>query len=153
MKNFTWLTLLVGLPRSGKSTWINARAGDTELVVSNDWIRENILGGSYASSANPVVWTLVDATLRIALSQGISVILDGVGLTKATRKFYTDIARQYEANVKIVVVDTPLASCLERNRTTAHKLPEEKLIEMSKQFELPTADEYDEVEFYHGYEV
>ena len=148
----TWLTLLVGIPRSGKSTWIKENARDADLVVSNDWIRENILGGSYASSANPIVWTLVDATLRIALSQGMNVILDGVGLTKATRKFYIDIAKQYGARTRMVLVDTPLSICLERNRTAeAHKLPEEKLIEMSKHFEQPEGQEYDDLVVYKGY--
>jgi len=144
------LTILVGLPRSGKSTWIEKNKGNS-IVVSNDWIRENILGGSYASTANAIVWTLGEAAMRMVLSQDKDVIFDAVNHTKEVRKFYVDIARKYDAKIKMVVFMTPLGICLVRNEIpSSHKLPNKALIDMHDVFSVPDEDEYDEVEFCGG---
>jgi predicted kinase len=145
------LTIIVGLPRSGKSTWIGKNKGDA-IVLSHDWVREHILGVSYAKSANAIVWTIADATLRILLGQDKNVILDGVNNTRSTRKFYIDIAKEYGAKVKMLVITTPLSVCLARNRMSdTHKLPDEALIHMDKTLELPQEGEYDEIEYYEGF--
>lgn len=139
------LTIMCGLPRSGKSTWIENNK-DNKVVVSNDWIRENILGTTYSDKANAIVWSIADATLRIILSQGTDVIYDGIHLTKSVRKFHIDLARQCGAKVKIVVLKTPLEVCLERNKKNK-KLPDAALEKMAKMYEYPDSTEYDEIEF------
>ena len=136
--------LMVGLPRSGKSTWIKDNA-QNEIVVSNDWIREEILGTHYSKNANAIIWTIADAALRIVLGQGKDAIYDGVNLTKETRKFYIDLARQYGAKIKIVLVLTPLEICIERNKV-GQKLPIEVLEKMAGSFERPEREEYDEID-------
>jgi predicted kinase len=116
--------------------------------VSPDWIRENILGESYsyAESANAIVWTLIDAAVRIVLSQGKDVILDGVNLTKSTRKFYVAIARQYGAWVKMVFFSTLCSECVRRNSLAkTHKLPKQKLLAMANSLEVPFDNECDEL--------
>lgn len=139
---------MVGLPRSGKSTWIEKNKGDS-IVVSHDWIRENILGTHYSSAANAVIWSLADAALRIILSQDKNVILDGLNHTVFVRKFFIDIAKQYSTKVKMVVVNTPLNVCLARNKMAAsRKLPDEVLVSISKDLELPTEKEADIIEYY-----
>lgn len=140
------LTILIGLPRSGKSTWAKQNAGDA-VIISSDWIRENILGESYsyADSANAIVWTIMDAAVRIVLGQGKAVVLDGVNLTKATRSYYVSIARKLGAKITMVVLYTPIEECLRRNADpSTKKLPDEKIVAMAKTIEWPDKDEYDE---------
>jgi predicted kinase len=142
-----WLTIMVGLPRSGKSVWVKEHKGDA-VVVSPDWIRENILGEtySYSNSANAIVWSIMDATLRIVLGQGKDAILDGVNLTRETRSYYVAIARRHGAKVRMMMINTPLKTCLERNAcSVSHKLPPEKLVEMDMSIEWPTKVECDEL--------
>jgi len=139
-----WMTMTVGLPRSGKSTWIeNHKAGN--VVISNDWIRENILGNQYHKASNAIVWTIVDASLRILLSQGKNVILDGANYTKGVRKFFVDIAKEYDAGIKMVVFRTPLANCIYRNSKNP-KLPESVLRKMSEELVEPDCSECTYVE-------
>jgi predicted kinase len=129
------LTIMVGLPRSGKSTWIENNKGKA-IVVSHDWIRENILGTHYSSASNAIIWSLSDAALRIILSQDKDVILDGLNNNAFVRKFYVDIAKKYGAKIKFVCLSTPLAICLFRNeKAETNKLPKEKLIAIDKDFE------------------
>ena len=93
------LTIMVGLPRSGKDTWIEKNKGSA-IVVSNDWIRENILGTHYSTASNAVVWSLTDAVLRVVLGQGHDAILNGVNHTKDVRAFYIKLAKQYNFEIK-----------------------------------------------------
>jgi predicted kinase len=136
--------LMVGLPRSGKSTWIQEHSQNA-IVVSNDWIREEILGTHYSKNANAIIWTIADAALRIILGQGKDAIYDGVNLTKETRKFYIDLARQYGAKIKIVLVITPLEICMERNKS-GNKLPNDVLEKMASSYERPDRTECDEMD-------
>ena len=146
MKEKGNLVITVGLPRSGKSTWIEENKDKTDaIVISNDWIRENILGTHYHKASNAIVWTISDASLRILLSQGKTVILDGANHTKSVRKFFVDIAKEYDAGIKMVMFKTPLINCIYRNNKS-EKLPEEVLRKMDEEFEDPTLEECDYIE-------
>jgi predicted kinase len=135
-------TMLVGLPRSGKSTWVNRCCKNpNDIVISNDWIREHILGVAYCEASNAIVWTIIDATMRICLSQGKNVILDGVNHHPGIRKYYLEIARKYNANIIMIVFDTPLEVCLKRE----FKVPAEVIHRMYDEFKMPTPDEYDQI--------
>lgn len=140
------LTIMVGLPRSGKDTWIEKNKGDT-IVVSNDWIRENILGTHYCPASNAIVWTLTDAVLRVVLSQGKDVILNGVNHTKTVRAFYIKLAKEYDAKIKIVYMDVLPAVCIRRN--FENKLPDAVILKMWEELDFPNYKEYDELEVIH----
>ena len=136
------ITLMVGMPRSGKSTWIVNNKDKNDIVISNDWIRENILGNHYSNAANPVIWMVTDSCIRILLSQGVNVILDGINHTRYIRSLYLNIGKEYATETRIVYTNTPLAVCLERNKTNA-KLPSGKLVKMYEEIESPTMYECD----------
>lgn len=133
------LIIMTGLPRSGKSTWSEKyidRKPDT-VLISNDWIRENIFNHKYASSINPALWMISDACIRIILSQGKTVILDGINHTRFVRGEFIKTAKEMEAEIESVHIATSLEICLERN----DKLPDDKLKSMAKEFEKPSKDE------------
>lgn len=138
-------TMLVGLPRSGKTTWIENNRSESDIVVSNDWIREKIIGNPYSKSINPIVWLISDSVLRVLLGQRKFVIFDGANLTRSVRKVHIDLAREYDATVRIVHIRTPLEVCLKRNESSL-KLPNKILIEMDRTFQIPTLEECDALE-------
>ncbi len=134
--------LLVGLPRSGKSTWTAKHIDYFDAIsIENDWIRENILHAQHSKSNDPAIWMITDATARIILSQGRNIIVDGVNLTQFTRKFFIDMARECGAKVVIVWIDTDLETCLNRNRDNP-KLPDDVLKCMYQKMEIPQPHEY-----------
>jgi predicted kinase len=78
------LTLTVGLPRSGKSTWAK---NQQVPVVNPDSIRLAIHGQPYRQESEPLVWAtariMVEALFRAGHTQ---VILDATNLVKDRRK-------------------------------------------------------------------
>ena len=137
--------LMVGLPRSGKSTWINENKDRLDaIVVSNDWIRENILHAPNKKATEPAIWMITDSCMRILLSQGKNVILDGINLTKSVRRFFVDAALECGAKIVVVQMATSLEECIKRNKTD-HKLPDSVIESMCCTFQYPSLDECDEI--------
>jgi len=142
--------LTVGLPRSGKSTWVEKNKSYFDAVVlENDWIRANILHAPHHKSNDPAVWMIVDASARILLSQGRNVIIDGIHLTRFARKFFIDMAKECGAIVVVVAFDTDLKTCIKRNKVD-RKLPNHVLTELDRRKDKIMAYEYDEIIYAEG---
>ena len=102
------LTVLMGAPGSGKSTYAS-RLG---TVVTTD-----------ASRGNPHLAgdVLHDAYRQINqhLAAGRDVVFDTTGANPAVRKAAVTIAKRYGAQINACVLDTPLNTCLEAQRGRA----------------------------------
>jgi predicted kinase len=103
------LTILVGVPGSGKSTW--ARAQDTP-VVSSDAIRGK---RGYSAADNARVFREFHERIDRHLAAGEDVIADATNLTRQAREKLRLIAVGWHAETCCVLFgDTGAA--LERNR-------------------------------------
>jgi predicted kinase len=85
-----------------------------------------------------------DAAIRILLSQGKSVILNGVNLQKMVRREYILTAKECGAKTQIVFLDVTLAECQKRNELT-EKLPSDRLFHFAGGIEPPEKEEADEL--------
>ena len=140
------LIILVGFPRSGKSTWVKENkelARNKALVVEPDWIRTNILGHQFHKPAEPIIWLIADSFIRIALSQGHTVILDGINLFPFVREKYIALAKEMGAGVECVWINTPMDVCVERNNVSpeGQKLPHNVLVNKENGFVPPSVEE------------
>jgi predicted kinase len=98
------LTVLMGAPGSGKSTYAK-RLGN---VVSNDRSTRQDPGSILHQSYKQI---------HQMLAQGKDVVFDCTAANPNVRKAALSIARQYGAETAIRVLDTPLDTCL-KNRTS-----------------------------------
>lgn len=88
------LTMMVGLPRCGKSTFAIQRSKALGApIVNPDSIRLAIHGQVYLKSAEPFVWATAGTMVRsLFLTGHEEVILDATNLTEATRMKFVSYA-------------------------------------------------------------
>ena len=131
----TTLTILRGLPGSGKSTWARQHADSNTVIVSLDGLRTMMAGGRQAwhETMNPQMNRLLvrqaHTIVSDLLAKGVNVISDSQHVNP---RFCVDemrIASRHKAHVETVTFDVPLDELLERNmtRVESDRVPEEYL--------------------------
>ena len=80
-----------GLPRIGKSSWIENNKKDS-IIVSPDIIRFEIFGHQHHAMANDYIFTLGKSMTYLLLLQGKSVIIDATNIRKVDRENWFKVA-------------------------------------------------------------
>ena len=144
------LFLIIGVPGSGKSTFIRDyvtyyKENNTKVAaISRDDIRFSLLkeGEEYFSHEKEV-YKILWESINSALSEGKSVFVDQTSLTKASRRWLLDHVTGYD-KVFAIWIDEKLDTCLERNefrKGTKRYVPRGIIRRMFVQFEMPSIDE------------
>ena len=106
------LHMMVGLPRSGKST--RARELHKEHgwpIVCPDSIRLALHGQAYRQETEPMVWAVAKTMVRSLFGAGHDgVILDATNTTGHRRREWT----REEWDYKYHCIKTPMEECLQR---------------------------------------
>jgi protein phosphatase len=101
------LTVLCGLPGSGKSTWGATHAESAEVFTLDDIRTE---GADPRSVMRAVV-----GRARAYLNLRRSVVIDGCALRPSERTSWLTVARAHWARPRIVLFDTPVSVCRARD--------------------------------------
>ena len=133
------ITLAVGLPGSGKSTYF-ARRGIQPLC--SDTIRLWLLDDETDQSAQRRVFltlrSLLQARLRLGRKRNY---VDATNLTPRERRPYVRLAAQYGYNVHALYFDVPLETCLQRNRRRHRKVSKTVMKRMARRLVPPSRSE------------
>ncbi|MGD9581033.1 MAG: AAA family ATPase [Vampirovibrionia bacterium] len=113
--NWQWGTLImtVGLPASGKSTWVKDNYPMLNIVSSDD-IKEELSVNKYDKEHYNSVNAIADKKIDYYLSRGAQVVYDAPNVTFERRKVVIDRARALGANIIIINFATPYEICLSR---------------------------------------
>lgn len=149
MKN-TVLIVMVGLPGSGKSTWIKKNARPEDVIISRDEIRFSLVkeGEPYFSKEKEVYREFVRRIYE-AMAQGVErIYIDQTSLNVGARmKLMWRLAasehyKNYDVIFSVIDVDVEKAIARNENRKgTRAYVPPERIYEMSKGFKCPTIGE------------
>ena len=147
------LIVLIGLPASGKSTYIKKMKGYE--VVSNDHVVEDFAqkkGITYTEAFHQLNKDLVKGKVRKkfddAVKSGKNIIIDNTSMTKSQRGYYvSNVPPNYK---KIAVIfkisDSELRKRLDkRAKETGKVIPDDVIEYMKKNYESPTKGEFDEI--------
>jgi len=152
-----FLTMLIGLPRAGKSTWRSTRTYTPEfapIVISRDDIlMEYSNGKSYSEtwkslteSEQKEIDIKIKNKFRDAVSNGKNILIDMTNLSKKSRKKWLKSYNLDKYLKKAVIFPEDAVTCNNRNSDEKH-IPIQVLENMEKSFVVPLYDEFDEIEW------
>lgn len=110
----TALVVLVGVSGSGKSTFAAARFEPTE-VLSSDAFRAIVADDEADQSASRAAFELLHLAARHRLERGRLTVIDATSVTGSARSSLIRLAADAGRPAVAIVLDPPLAVCLERN--------------------------------------
>lgn len=124
------MIVMCGLPRSGKSTYVDGHFSNFQIVCADD-IRL-ALGTQFDEKLENFVWGVHNTMIRAHLERGYNVVIDSTNTTIHTIERYSNLAREYDYRFIIDVIVTPIEECLKRN--VGHgAVPENVIVRMQKQ--------------------
>ena len=142
MQNSPTFLMLIGIPGSGKTHWINLNKKKLDAmnyeVISPDEIRQEITGKISDLSQDRIVWN--EAKLRVfnRLINGKNVILDATNVNYYYRRLFIENLPKCNLRAKLFEVTPELAKERIKNDLKhgkpRSKVPEEVIDRMQNQF-------------------
>jgi len=132
------LTMMCGLPRSGKSTWIQENQGNA-IIICPDRVRLKVFGVQFYRGAEQFVWGFTNGMANLILEQKKDIIVDATNINYKQRRAWFNIAADYCDKVRIVWFKTSIKECKARNEKSDknNRVPPEVIDRMARDFEDP----------------
>ena len=133
------VVVLVGLPASGKSTWVAEQGG---VAISSDELRRWLRDDAADQTIHGLVFRLMRDFVRMRITLGAPVTyVDATNLTRKQRRPFIKIAEHMGCVCEAVFFDVPVEECLRRNELRDRKVPAEAIRAMAGRLQVPTESE------------
>lgn len=150
------LTILCGLPGSGKSTWAKNNRKENEFIVNYDSLRSMLHGGEYVvgSKVEKLIKNMTRDMIVAMLMNGFDVIVDNTNLSKHTRQFFINIKLNFPTTLKLVGrfwFGTPeqcLANRMNDDKGQDKDIWRKVIFDMYKRYDGPKGEAFDEIIFH-----
>lgn len=130
------ITILKGLPASGKSTWakeiVSSSDGSIKRINKDD-IRAMLDNSAWSKDNEQFVLKVRDDLIALALAEGKDVIVDDTNIHLKHEKRIRELFGHL-ADIEVKVFDTSLEECIFRNAGRDNPVPDEVIHRMDKQW-------------------
>ena len=138
------VTVLSGLPASGKDSWVARHARGLEVVSFDDAKAE--LGLKHGENDGLAAHRAVDKA-KALLRHHAPFVWNATHLIEQMRGKTLDLLYAYEANVRLVYLEVPCATLFKRNAARETTLKQRDLERMLHRWEVPLPWEAHEVRY------
>lgn len=130
------VTMMSGLPGSGKDTWLANHHGEDFPIVSLDEIRSE-LDVDPTDNQGKVV-QLAQERCRELLRKKTSFAFNATNILKQTRQRWVGLFNDYRARLNVVYVEPPFKRLLAQNKQRRVPVPERVIRKLAAKIEPPT---------------
>jgi putative nucleotidyltransferase with HDIG domain len=129
------VTLMSGLPGSGKDTWLSRNRAKLPIVSLDD-IRDEL--GVNPSDHQGRVAQQAQKRCREFLRSGTSFAFNATNTMRQTRGRWLDLFADYNARIEIVYLEPAFDTLLRQNKTRSNPAPDSVIHRLAEKCEPPT---------------
>jgi predicted kinase len=134
---------MIGVPGSGKSTWIKNN-NTNAVIISKDDIRTMLWGYYvYDSKTEPLVSDIASKAILSAVSRGFDIIVDETNICREKRLKLAEMASGYEVVYVVFRNTDTLSRRIEDSKGISEDVWKDVITGMTETIEWPEPDEYD----------
>lgn len=132
------MTMMIGLPASGKSTYAKKLADETSAVVlSSDALRWELFGDETNQEHNPQVFQELHKRAKDLLRSGRNVVYDATNINSKRRRAFLNELKKIDCTKECIIMATPYEQCLDNNKNRARQVPEWVIERMYRKWQTP----------------
>ena len=144
------LVVTVGLPSSGKTSWVDDFIGENQGkaidVISSDKIREEVFNDIEDQNHNSEVFDLMKRRTKESLSQGHIAIYEATNISSKRRRALLKELNKYYDKAICLFKYKRLTACQIDNEKRDREVPSNVIDRMYRNFEIPHKSEgFDEI--------
>lgn len=144
------LVVTVGLPSSGKTSWVDnfigENQGKTVDVISSDKIREEMFNDIEDQNHNSEVFDLMKRRTKESLSQGHIAIYEATNISSKRRRALLKELNKYYDKAICLFKYKRVSACQIDNEERDREVPSDVIDRMYRNFEIPHKNEgFDEI--------
>lgn len=129
------LIVMVGLPRSGKSTWARQQG---HPIVNGDSVRLALHGERFLAQAEPVVHVITPIMVEALFLAGHeTVIVDECNVSLKRREPWMRLAEKLGAEIVFEVIDTLPSCCVQRAMAENDDVILPVIERMAREWDMP----------------
>lgn len=132
------MIIMQGLPASGKSTRAEELITEMGNVVriNKDLIRTMLHFDKFTGRNEGMTRDAVRAVARQFLTNNVNVIIDDTNLNPGTLQSWKDLAKELNAKVEVIRIDTPVMECVLRDNAREKQVGSTVIKNMALQYGL-----------------